>query len=143
MDDTSSLEDDDVSNDVVTDEENCMICMMKREHMMSERKTARKMIPCGHLTICKTCFHRVDRCPLCRRRYQNNEQIMTMLEERRLISKLQRVSSRRDVLDEKISELQTKRARVDEEFQELTAIRQRQRVLLRRRATQLDVDERR
>jgi len=68
---------------------------------------------------------------------------MTMLEERRLISKLQRVSSRRDVLDEKISELQTKRARVDEEFQELTAIRQRQRVLLRRRATQLDVDERR
>lgn len=63
---------------------------------------------------------------------------MTMVEETRLIAKLQRVSERRDALNEKIAELHSKRSRVEDEFAELTAIRERQRVLLRRRANHLD-----
>ena len=63
---------------------------------------------------------------------------MTASEETKLIEKLRRVSLRRDVLDEKISDLQTKRAKNEEEFAELTAIRERQRILLRRRANHLD-----
>ena len=63
---------------------------------------------------------------------------MTMVEEKRLKAKLQRASDRRMALNEKIAELQTKRLRVEDEFAELTAIRERQRVLLRRRANHLD-----
>jgi len=63
---------------------------------------------------------------------------MTMAEETRLIAKLQQVSKRREALNEKIAELQTKRSRVDDEFAELFARRERQRVLLRRRANHLD-----
>jgi len=116
----------------------CVVCLQPRIDMMSTRKTANKMIPCGHLTICKPCFHRCDRCPLCRKRYHNNEHIMTVVEEKRLKAKLQRASDRRMALNEKIAELQTKRLRVEDEFAELTAIRERQRVLLRRRANHLD-----
>lgn len=116
----------------------CVVCFQARINMMSLRKTANKMIPCGHLTICKPCFHRCDKCPLCRKRYRNNEHIMTMAEETRLKIKLKRIKERRDALNEKIAELQSKRLRVDDEFAELTAIRERQRVLLRRRANHLD-----
>lgn len=63
---------------------------------------------------------------------------MTMAEETRLIAKLQRISERRDALDDQISEMQRKRSRIEDEFSELTAIRERQRILLRRRANHLD-----
>ena len=63
---------------------------------------------------------------------------MTVVEEKRLKAKLLRASDRRMALNEKIAELQTKRLRVEDEFAELTAIRERQRVLLRRRANHLD-----
>ena len=120
------------------DEEKCIVCLHTRINMMSLRKTVRKMIPCGHFDICKPCFHRCDKCPLCRKPYRNNEHVMTMVEETRLIYKLQRVIDRRDALNEKISELQIKRSRIEDEYAELTAIRARQRLLLRRRANHLD-----
>jgi len=129
---------DDVSTIVDEEDACCVVCLQARINLMSSRKTANKMIPCGHLTICKPCFHRCDRCPLCRKKYRNNEHIMTMAEETRLIAKLQQVSKRREALNEKIAELQTKRSRVDDEFAELFARRERQRVLLRRRANHLD-----
>lgn len=131
-------EDDDDKEEEDDDAVTCMVCLQKPTNMMLLRKTAVSMIPCGHLTICKPCFHRCDRCPLCRKRYRNNEHIMTPAEENRLIARLRRVSLRRDDVDEKIAELQTKRAEIDEEFSELTAIRERQRILLRRRANHLD-----
>ena len=129
---------DDASTVGCDEEDACVVCLQARINLMSSRKTANKMIPCGHLTICKACFHRCDRCPLCRKRYRNNEHIMTMVGETRLIAKLERVSERRYVLNEKIAELQSKRSRLDDEFAELTAIRERQRLLLRRRVNHLD-----
>ena len=75
---------------------------------------------------------------MCRKKYQNNEQIMTMAEETKLIAKLRRLAGRRETLNEQIAELQDKRTAVEEEFAALTAVRERQRVLLRRRATHLD-----
>ena len=135
MSDTPVVDDDNNNND---EEDKCMVCYQSPNNMMSERKTANKMIPCGHVSICKPCFHRCDRCPMCRKRYRNNEHVMTMAEETRLIAKLQRISERRDALDEQISEMQRKRSRIEDEFSELTAIRERQRILLRRRANHLD-----
>jgi len=114
----------------------CMVC--KDDGAELVKKRAKAMIPCGHFTICKPCFHRCDKCPVCRTRYNNNETIMTAAEETRLIARLQRFAARREALDDQIAALQEKRAAVDEEFNQLTAVRERQRILLRRRANHLD-----
>jgi hypothetical protein len=120
------------------EEDKCIVCLETQTLLMASRKRAARMISCGHDNICKACFHRCDKCPVCRRRYRDNDNVMSRTEEARLVGKLRRLVERRTAVDEKMAELQEKRELLEEEIEQLSAVSERQRVLLTRRVNQLD-----
>lgn len=132
-------DDDDNKNNNNNDAEACMVCYHDMgAAMMSKRKSVHGMIWCGHVNICKSCFHRCDKCPVCRAKYHNHEDIMTMAEETRLVQRMRKLKTQRESAEEKVEFFQQKRARYHNEYNQLVAVKERQRNLLKRRVEQLD-----
>jgi hypothetical protein len=132
-------DDDDNKNNNNADAEACMVCYHDMgAAMMSKRKSVHGMIWCGHVNICKSCFHRCDKCPVCRAKYHNHEDIMTMAEETRLVQRMRKLKTQRESAEEKVEFFQQKRARYHNEYNQLVAVKERQRLLLKRRVQQLD-----
>lgn len=95
-------DDDDNKNNNNNDAEACMVCYHDMgAAMMSKRKSVHGMIWCGHVNICKSCFHRCDKCPVCRAKYHNHEDIMTMAEETRLVQRMRKLKTQRESAEEK------------------------------------------
>jgi len=119
--------------------EACMVCYHDMgAAMMSKRKSIHGMIWCGHVNICKSCFHRCDKCPVCRAKYHNHEDIMTMAEETRLVQRMRKLKTQRDSAAEKVDFFRKKRTLYQNEYDQLVAVKDRQRLLLKRRVQQLD-----